>query len=109
SLSSKEAKGQFVYNQLTTTANATQPAVLQTLAQFGVAHQGFWVTNAIWAKGGTAVLQAVASRPDVAYVYASGFGKLETPPKNQALTSTNSITSINGATADPNPEANLIN
>ena len=106
-LETKEEKGQYVYEQLTATAQATQPGVLHTLGSFGVAHQSFWVTNAIWAKGDLAVLQAVAARPEVAYVYPSGGGKLSLPPVDQPLTSTNSTSTL--LTADPSPEANLIN
>ncbi len=108
-LATKEEKGQFVYERLTATAQATQPAVLYTLGQFGAQHQSFWVTNAIWAKGGLDVVQAVASRPEVAYVYPSGGGRLKLPPVEQPLTSTNSVSTTNLTTADPNPEANLIN
>jgi len=107
-LTTKEAKGQFVYDSLNATAQATQPAVLQTLASFGAPHRGFWVTNAIWAKGNLAVLQAVAVRPEVAYIYASGSGRLEVPPPDQPLSSTNSTSSLTVVAADPNPEANLI-
>ncbi|MGI8837215.1 MAG: S8 family serine peptidase [Pyrinomonadaceae bacterium] len=108
-LSTKEEKGQFVYDSLTGTAQATQPEVLQTLQQFGASYQSFWVTNAIWAKGGLTVLQAVASRPEVAYVYASGRGQLEVPPADQPLSSTDSTSSSTLLAADPNPEANLLN
>lgn len=76
-LETKDAKGQYVFQQLTSTAQATQPAVTQVLNSFGAQYQAFWVTNAIWAKGGLAVLQAVAERSDVAYVYASGGGLVE--------------------------------
>ena len=111
-LGTKEEKGQFVYEQLTATAESTQSRVLQTLTNFGAAHRSFWVTNAIWAKGDLAVVQAVASLPEVAHVYASGGGKLRLPPVNQPLTSTSSISSsssTNLANGDPNPEANLLN
>lgn len=111
-LGTKEEKGQFVYQQLTATAASTQSRVLQTLANFGAAHKSFWVTNAVWAKGDLAVVQAVASLPEVAHVYASGGGKLKLPPVDQPLTSTRSVatsSSTNLANADPNPEANLLN
>jgi subtilisin family serine protease len=111
-LDSKDEKGRFVYQQLTSTAASTQSAVLQTLANFGAPHRSFWVTNAIWAKGNLAVVQAVASLPEVAHVYASGGGKLTLPPVEQPLTSTRSLStssSTNLANADANPEANLLN
>ena len=108
-LGTKEEKGRFVYEQLTATAESTQSRVLQTLANFGAAHRSFWVTNAIWAKGDLAVVQAVASLPEVAHVYASGGGKLKLPPVTQPLTSTHSTSSTTLTTADLNPEANLLN
>ena len=106
-LPGKEAKGQFVYEQLTSTARSTQPGVLYTLGSFGAPHQSYWVTNAVWAKGDLAVVQAVAVRPEVAFIYPSGGGKLSLPPVEQPLSSTNSTSSL--LTADPSPEANLIN
>ena len=107
-LATKEEKGQFVFDKLSATAYATQPAVLQTLAQLGATHRSFWVTNAIWAKGNLAVIQAVASRPEVGYIYLSGGGALSLPSADEPLTS-NDATSATLLAADPNPEANLIN
>lgn len=106
-LPTKEEKGQFVYQQLTATAQTTQPGVLYTLSSSGAPHQSFWVTNAIWAKGDLALLQAVAVRPEVAFIYPSGSGKLSLPPVDQPLSSNNSTSSL--LTTDPSPEANLIN
>ena len=108
-LSTKEEKGAFVYDRLTATATATQPAVQQTLAQFGATYKSFWITNAIWAKGSLAAVQAVATRPEVAYIYASGGGALKLPPENQPLTSNDPVASSALLASDPNPEANLIN
>ena len=79
-LATKAAKGRYVYEQLTTTANATQPAVAATLAQHGAqAEQRFWVTNAIVASGGLNALEAVAGRSDVEHVYTLGSGRLQLP------------------------------
>jgi subtilisin family serine protease len=107
-LPTKDEKGRFVYEQLTATAQATQPAVLHTLSSLGAPHQSFWVTNGVWAKGDLAVIQAVAVRPEVAYVYASGGGQLRLPPADEPLT-TGATSTTALTTADPNPEANLIN
>lgn len=109
SLSTKEEKGQFVYDRLTATSQATQPGVLQMLAQFGTPHQSYWVTNGIWAKGNLAVIQAVASLPEVAYVYPSGSGKLSLPPADEPLISTGTTSTSLVTAGDPSPEANLLN
>lgn len=108
-LATKEEKGQFVYERLTATAQMTQPAVLFTLQQLGAEHKSFWVTNAVWAKGDLTVVNAVAALPEVAHVYASGSGRLSLPPADQPLTSTNSVSTTNLTSGDPNPEANLLN
>ncbi|MGH9905925.1 MAG: hypothetical protein ACRD8U_10145, partial [Pyrinomonadaceae bacterium] len=105
-LATKEEKGQFVYEQLSATAQATQPAVQQTLDSFGVASQSFWITNAIWARGNLAVVQAVALRPEVAFIYASGGGSLQLPPQSSAAAE--SSTSTSALESDPNPEPGLL-
>lgn len=81
-LGSKTAKGRFVYERLTAIARATQPSVVQTLDQFGATHRTFWVSNTVWAKGNLAVVQAVASLPEVAAIHAVGRGALELPPQD---------------------------
>ena len=101
-LSTKEEKGAYVYQQLTTTASETQPLVKQTLQSFGSEFRGFWITNAIWGKGSLAAIQAVALRPEVAYIYASGGGSLRLPAqaKRSELTLESS--------SDPAPEPGLV-
>ncbi|MGI8731933.1 MAG: S8 family serine peptidase [Pyrinomonadaceae bacterium] len=102
-LLSKEAKGEYVYRQLTEVAQATQPAVKQTLQTFGAEFRSFWVTNAIWAKGDLAVVQALALRPEVGYIYASGGGSLSLPPQARPTENPNSLLA-----ADPAPEPGLL-
>jgi serine protease AprX len=79
SLTSKEAKGRFVYEQLTAVADQTQPAVVAALGEQGARAQRFWVSNAIVASGNLDALQAVAGRADVDHIYAVGKGRLEPP------------------------------
>src|SRR5687768_2589475 len=82
-LTTKAEKGEYVFRQLTAVANETQPAVRQTLQTFGTEFRSFWVTNAIWAKGDLGVLQAIALRPEVAYVFESGGGSLSLPAQEK--------------------------
>ena len=79
SLTSKEAKGRYVYKQLTAVADQTQPAVVAALREQGARSQRFWVSNAIVASGNLDALQAVAGRAEVDHVYAVGKGRLEPP------------------------------
>jgi subtilisin family serine protease len=108
-LATKDEKAQYVYQQLTSTAAATQTGVLQTLNTFGAEHQAFWITNGVWAKGGLDMIHAVASREDVAYVYASGGGQLKLAAQDTSGLSDGSTTStVSALSADPNPEPALV-
>jgi serine protease AprX len=77
----REAKSRYVYRQLTTLAEETQAPVAAQLEQLGAQQRGFWISNAIVATGGLQVVQAMASRADVAHVYALGSGRLDPPKK----------------------------
>ncbi|HEX7256180.1 MAG TPA: S8 family serine peptidase [Gaiellaceae bacterium] len=79
SMTSKDAKGRYVYEQLTATARSSQGAVIAELDRAGATHQSFWVTNAIVARGGLAAVEAVASLDAVQHVYEVGAGELERP------------------------------
>jgi serine protease AprX len=108
-LATKEQKGQYVYDRLTAAAASSQSGVRQTLEAFGAEHRAFWVSNAVWAKGDLAVVQAVASRPEVAYVYASGGGALKLPPQEAESSSTEQVASATSTLgSDSSPEANLL-
>ena len=99
SLKSKEAKGQHVYEQLTATAEATQGPVKQMLAQLGVQHNAFWVSNMIHARGNLAVVQAVASLPEVAAVFPVGKGKLHAPVAADSASAADVTDAVNLTTA----------
>lgn len=70
------AKTRFVYERLRRHAASSQKPLLAQLRSLGVRHRSFWITNAVWATGNIGVVRAVASRPDVAHVYAGGRGRI---------------------------------
>lgn len=107
-LTTKAEKGEYVFRQLTAAANETQPNVRQTLQSFGTEFRSFWVTNAIWAKGDLAVVQAIALRPEVAYIYASGGGSLSLPPQEKIAETNPSPETTTALAADPEPEPGLL-
>ena len=85
-LTTKEAKGRFVYEQLTAVANRTQPAVIQELEALGVAFRPYWISNMIWVEGDIYAVQAMALREDVAHLYANPTIKQAVvPPSYQPL------------------------
>jgi len=70
-----EARGQFVFDALRETARTSQAGLMQSLssqeasgevAQF----QSYFIVNAIGVRGGVAALDALAARPDVAFIEA---------------------------------------
>jgi subtilisin family serine protease len=86
-LKTKEAKGQYVYQQLTANAQATQGGVKQALNQLGAPYKAFWISNTISTKGNLAVVEAVALLPEVAAIYQIGKGALKLPPQINAVSS----------------------
>ena len=70
-LTSKDAKGWFVYETLSELAQRTQAPVLAELAELDVEHRSYWVANMIWVRGDLAVVERMAQRPDVARVAAN--------------------------------------
>ena len=87
-LKTKNEKGQYVYQRLTATAQATQSNVKQILSQLGAQYKAFWISNTISAKGNLAVVQAVASLPEVAAIYQIGKGGVKLPSQAKAASST---------------------
>jgi serine protease AprX len=76
---SKEAKSQYVREELTAVARESQGPVLAALDQLGAEHRSFWITNAVVAEGSLAAVEAVASLPEVEHVYGIGTGRLDPP------------------------------
>jgi serine protease AprX len=98
-LTTKEEKGQYAYQQLTTTAESTQGNVKQTLTQLGAPFQSFWISNTLWARGSLAVVQAVAALPEVAAIHPVGKGGVKLPPQQNSAASAADGQSPSGADA----------
>ena len=67
------ARGQYVVDQLRATADASQPALLERLAQRSLAGhisrvQLFWITNVVVVEGDRQAVEAIARHPAVAAV-----------------------------------------
>ncbi len=67
----KEAKGRYVYERLSETAQRTQAPVLDELQRRGLKHRSFWIANAIWAQGDVASIQALAQRTETVRLIAN--------------------------------------
>jgi subtilisin family serine protease len=85
SLPSKTAKGEYVYRQLTLTAQRTQPPILQKLQQSGMKVQPFWIANMILVRGDLTTVQMLARREDVSHLYSNPSVRLDTPEVESSL------------------------
>jgi subtilisin family serine protease len=81
-LKTKLEKGHYVYQQLTAVAARTQGPILAELAAWGVDHRPYWIANMIWVRGDLPVLTAMASRDDVAHIYANPKVRLDEPTRD---------------------------
>lgn len=84
SLKSKQEKGRYVFDTLTALSNQTQSPVITQLDLLGVSYRRFWIVNAIWVRGDLSIVQAMAQRSDVSFIYPSGSGALGLPGGTEA-------------------------
>jgi serine protease AprX len=75
----KAGKGDYVFRTLTETAIRTQAPILSSLEVKKVDHQSFWVANMIWVRGDLNILLALASREEVARLYANSQIRIPDP------------------------------
>lgn len=88
SLPAKEMKGQFVFEQLTQTAERSQKKILNFLQSQGKEYQSFWIANMILVRADKDTLQILARDPEVAHIYANPGVKVDLPAiiSNQSTT-----------------------
>ncbi|MEM8964115.1 MAG: S8 family serine peptidase, partial [Acidobacteriota bacterium] len=69
----------FVFETLRATAAASQGPVLAMLADRGLEHRSYWISNMIWVRGSLADVEALAQREDVAKISANPWVKADLP------------------------------
>lgn len=67
----KQAKGEYVFQQLTATAKRTQRPIIAALDNLGAEYRPFWIANMIWVRGDLNTLISMARRGDVKHVFAN--------------------------------------
>ncbi len=75
----KKDKGAYVFQKLSETAERTQARVVDVLRQFKAPYQSFWIINAVQAKGGEDILQALAALPEVKAILTNPSVKFQEP------------------------------
>jgi len=85
-LATREAKGRFVYNALVATARSSQGSLLARLAELGLEHQRYFVTNMIAVFSPTAAqIEEFAARSDVQRVVADPRVNIRARPTPEML------------------------
>lgn len=85
-LSDKRARGRFVVDTLRKTADTTQAGLRTELARRGVAYQSYFVINALQVPADKALVDWLATRPEVARIdYNHQFLMLDTPVEEREL------------------------
>jgi serine protease AprX len=78
-LPTKLEKGEYVVETLVSTAQRTQKGLIDQLDRLGVEYRPYWIANMIWVRGSLSTIQTVATRPDVAHLYANPQVTLDEP------------------------------
>lgn len=84
-LETKQEKGEFVFQQLNAVSKRSQAPLVDYLSREGVDFQPFWVANMIWVQGSVDLLNSLALRGDVAYIYSNPKVKLVDPLSNPEI------------------------
>ena len=91
-LKTKEAKGRYVFERLTETAQRTQQPMLKTLRERGLEHRPFWIANMIWVRGDQPAIQLLAQREETARIVANPAVRVpELAPTSQMVNAVNSM------------------
>ncbi len=72
-------RGRFVYNQLRSTADASQAGLIALLQARQTKYRAFWLVNAIQVTGGPVLLNELAARPEVIRIVADRVYHIPTP------------------------------
>jgi len=75
-------RGKNVYSSLTTTANASQANLRSHLTAKKIAHQPFWIVNAVRVTADDATIKSLEQRPDVARVLPDQVYSIPKPKKS---------------------------
>ena len=87
-LATKQEMGAYVYQALVQTAARSQAPVMAELQRRGLEYRSLWVVNALWVRGSLADIGALASRPDVANLYANPQVQFNSPQLETQVEST---------------------
>ncbi|MBL7816415.1 MAG: S8 family serine peptidase [Saprospiraceae bacterium] len=79
-LTTKEEKGQFVFNTLKNHAERTQSGIQQFLNAQNTVFQSYWLVNSLYLKANLSLIQQIADRNDVAEIMNNPHTKIDLVP-----------------------------
>ncbi len=80
-LRKKEEKGKYVFETLSAFAEKDQRNIRDVLRPLDVPFRSFWIINALWAKGSSALLEQIARMPEVGRLEQNPIWHLSEPPE----------------------------
>jgi subtilisin family serine protease len=87
-LPTKQEKGRYVFNTLSSLAQRTQAGIKAYLDSQGIAYKSYFSINMLWTQGGQDLVLALAARPEVDRIAANPRVRVELPePAEPAATS----------------------
>ena len=81
-LKSSDAKAEFVYKALSSTAEQSQQSLRASLSASNTQYRSYWIANAMWVKGGSALVTSIAAQDNVLRIEPSKTYPLITPTVN---------------------------
>ncbi len=84
-LRTKETKGQYVYDTLRQSAQASQVEVRRILDAAEVPYRAYWINNMIWVRGNALLIQQLAQQPEVIAIRPNPAVKLDLPAQQMRL------------------------
>jgi subtilisin family serine protease len=85
------ARGQYVYDQLTQTAERTQAGLRAELKSRGLDYRPHWIVNAVRVTSNHATMLAIASRAEVWQIIATHSWRIPEPKLSDMLAGTEAI------------------
>ncbi|HLE99766.1 MAG TPA: S8 family serine peptidase [Gaiellaceae bacterium] len=85
------ARGRFVHERLTRTADASQSGLRSLLRKRGVPFEPFWIVNAIRVTAGESVVKELAAQREVERIIADGAYRIQKPERGSSQQRVTSI------------------
>jgi subtilisin family serine protease len=94
-LPTKQAKGRYVYDTLSSTANRTQAGIKAYLDSQGIAYKSYFSINMLWTQGGQDLVLGLAARPEVGSIAANPRVRADLPVASEPAPTSSEVVEWN--------------